>query len=181
MILYDWMLKNDIWPLIIAKGQGKTYLQYMSAEDFSDYMRLNWGDRFVFPKMENVDLDRLAKQIIQTKSTKWDELFKFINIDVNLAASATHKTRESYSGNTERDTAGQQNNKVSGFNTTELITDTGADNTGNEKSQEDYVKDYVDDTFDIKTAIENLPLIEKTNIINVVVKDVVNYLTISIY
>lgn len=181
MNLDTWLNQNAIFEAIIAKAQGKTYLQYMSAEEFTYYCRLNWGERTMFCKMENADIDSLATQIDSTLSDKWDKLFDFSQLDFNLGASITHKTVEQYSGTTDRDNTGQQDNKVSAFNTDALITDTGVSNIGSESVREEYKKDFTDDTFDIKTAVENLPLIEKTNIISAVVSDVVNYLTLSIY
>lgn len=181
MMLDEWLNQNDIFGAIIAKTPNKTFLQYMSAEEFTYYCRLNWGDRTMFSKMESADIDGISTQILATFEDKWDSLFDFTQLDFNLGASVTHKTGEKYSGNTERDTVTGQNNKVSAFNSDALITDTGSDTTGSETTKEDYVKDFTDDTFDIQTAVNNLPLIQKTNIINTVVHDVVNYLTLSIY
>ena len=45
----------------------------------------------------------------------------------------------------------------------------------------DIGKAVFEENLSLKSLFDNLPLIERTNIINIVLKDVSNYLTISVY
>ena len=72
-------------------------------------------------------------------------------------------------------------NKVSAFNSDDLLVDTGSTTVADENTTQDVDRDSLVETFNIQTAFNNLSLAEKTNIISVVLKDVATYLTVSVY
>ena len=99
----------------------------------------------------------------------------------NLAANSSRKIKgtvsEKGTGNTQSDTE----NKIAAFNSDTLVTDGGTSNTSDNTTNKDTARESTDETFNLKSLLENLPLVERTNIINIVLKDVSNYLTVSIY
>lgn len=71
--------------------------------------------------------------------------------------------------------------KVTAFNSDELVTDYSDVKAEVETTSGESDKTGKEESVSIKNLFENLPLFERTNIINIVLKDVATYLTIDIY
>ena len=160
------------FPFLESAGQTITMDQML---------RVNYGSRAVFSGFINITIDDVAKHIISIYKDKWDKtIISAANIN-NIAANSSRKIKGSVSemgtGNTQSDTE----NKVAAFNSDTLVTDGGASNTSDNTTTKDTDRESTDETFNLKSMLENLPLVERTNIINIVLKDVSNYLTVSIY
>ncbi|MCS5736573.1 hypothetical protein, partial [Herbiconiux daphne] len=99
----------------------------------------------------------------------------------NIAASTGHKITESISDQGNELTTGEIVTKVTAFNSDTFIDDKAVDNHNNVDTVNDRFRTMTDEVFSIKTAFDNLSLLQKTNIINAVVLDTVNYLTVTVY
>ncbi|MCS5737576.1 hypothetical protein, partial [Herbiconiux daphne] len=87
----------------------------------------------------------------------------------------------STSNNTNRDTVQDSVDKTAAYNTQHMFDTSGNNFSESVTTKGDIVNTSTDETFNLKTAFDNLSLVEKTNIIGVVLKDVANYLTVSVY
>lgn len=147
-----------------------------------DYMlNLNYGSRQMFSAFIEVEIDVVAKHIAKLYGDKWNQLISFNSTAVNIGANSSTKTTGSEKTiGTKQDTS-DTTNKVSAFNSDDLIVDTGNNNITDGNNTLDIDRDSLVETFNLQTAFNNLSLVEKTNIINVVLKDVATYLTVSVY
>ena len=160
------------FPFLEPAGETTTINQMLLS---------NYGQRRLFSGFKDITPEDAAKHIITIYSDKWDKaIIAAANIN-NLAANSSRKIKgtvtEVGTGNTKSDTE----NKVAAFNSDDLVTDGGAHNTSDNTTTRDTDRESTDETFNLKSLLENLPLVERTNIINIVLKDVSNYLTVSIY
>lgn len=144
-------------------------------------LTVNYGQRRLFSGFKDITPEDAAKHIIAIYKDKWDALI-LAQADIgNISASQSKRTKgvETSTGNDSRDT--ETINKVSAFNSDDLLTDTGSTTTETGNKSGTVNNDVTEETFNLKTLFENLPYVEQTSIINVVIKDVSNYLTVSIY
>ena len=170
--IFDIIKSLHSFPFL--EGEGKT-------EDLNNMLLINYGQRGLFSGFKDITVTNSAKYIVTIYADKWDKaIIAAANIN-NLAANSSRKIKgnvtEMGTGNTKSDTE----NKVAAFNSDTLVTDGGTSNTSDNKTTKDTDRESTDETFNLKSLFDNLPLVERTNIINIVLKDVSNYLTVSIY
>ncbi|MFW3388512.1 UNVERIFIED_CONTAM: hypothetical protein RF648_21225, partial [Kocuria sp. CPCC 205274] len=135
----------------------------------------------VFSGFEGIDLAAIAKQIVLLYGDKWEALIKFQAQAGNIGADNTRKITNSKNTVGKVTNNGTATDKVSAFNSDDLVADGGRDSTSEEDSTVTVTGTTTDETFNYKTAFDNLPLVEQTNIIKSSMNDVVKYLTISVY
>lgn len=142
---------------------------------------VNYGSRRLFSGFIDITPEDVAKHIISIYSDKWDALILAKADMGNISASNSKRIKgvETSTGNDDRET--ETINKVSAFNSDDLLTDTGTTTTETGNKTGTVNNDVTEESFNLKTLFENLPYVEQTSIINVVIKDVSNYLTVSIY
>ena len=178
-ISLDQFLENESIFTRIQTLSPYPLFDTMQALEMDKHLSIKYGERIVHSKIISLDLDILAKLIIGVNGDKWEKLIAANNLDILSGSERT--VNESNSSNVINTGANTRTHKVSGFNSPTLIEDnadidssTGTvDNTGN--------KLLTEKTKSLKTAYNNLQLQTKLNIIETVVKDVSNYLTLDIY
>ena len=165
---------KSLYSFPFLEGEGKT-------EDLNNMLLINYGQRGLISGFKDIPVANSAKYIIAIYSDKWDKLVISAAGITNLASNNSRKikgtVKEVGTGNNNSKTE----NKVSAFNSDTLVTDGGASSTSDNTNTKDTDRESTDETFNLKSLLDNLPLVERTNIINIVLKDVSNYLTISIY
>lgn len=160
------------FPFLEPAGQTVTMDQML---------RVNYGSRAVFSGFIDINVDDVAKHIISVYKDKWDKAIIAASNINNLAANSSRKIKGTVSEMGTGNTQSETENKVSAFNSDTLVTDGGASSTSDNTTTRDTDRESTDETFNLKSLFDNLPLVERTNIINIVLKDVSNYLTVSIY
>ena len=178
--LKTWLTGGSIFTAIhTAKnfpffaGEPVTDLDYM--------LTLNYGQRQMFSAFIDVPVNTVAKHIVKLYGDKWDGLIKFNESGANIGASSNIKTTGKQTTKGVKNDNTDVTNKVSAFNSDDLLVDTGSTTVADENTTQDVDRDSLVETFNIQTAFNNLSLAEKTNIISVVLKDVATYLTVSVY
>ena len=151
------------------------------AADLDYMLMLNYGQRLVFSAFIDVPVNTVAKHIVKLYGDKWDKLIISAAGITNLAANNSRKIKGTVSEMGKGNTQSKTENKVSAFNSDTLVTDGGTSSTSDNATTRDTDRESTDETFNLKSLFDNLPLVERTNIINIVLKDVSNYLTVSIY
>lgn len=147
--------------------------------DLDKHLIALYGERIVFNKIIGFDLDTVARLIIGINGDKWDNLILANSLDILNGAERT--VNENNTSNVLNTGANTRTHKISGFNDPELIEDNSdvesntatVDNTG--------TRLLTEKTKSMQTAYNNLQLHKKINIIETVIKDVSNYLTLDIY
>ena len=178
--LKTWLAGGSVFTAIQTTNNFPFFVGNDAAD--LDYMlTLNYGKRLMFSAFIDVPVNTVAKHIVKLYGDKWYGLIKFNESGANIGAVNSVKTTGKQKTTGVKTDNTDVTNKVSAFNSDELLVDTGSTTVGDENTTQDVDRDSLVETFNIQTAFNNLPLAEKTNIINVVLKDVANYLTVSAY
>lgn len=178
-ITLDQFLENESIFTRIQTLSPYPFFDTMQALDMDKHLSIKYGERIVFNKIIGFDLDTLARLIIGVNGDKWENLILANSLDILNGAERT--VNENNSSNVINTGANTRTHKLSSFNSPELVEDnadvesnTGTvDNTG--------TRLLTEKTKSMQTAFNNLQLQSKLNIIETVIKDVSNYLTLDIY
>lgn len=142
---------------------------------------IKYGDRTMFNKIIKVNIDDLARSIISIYGDYWKNLIKVDISEFNTYSNGTRKLVENIEDEENRTNNRNDVNKISAFNTDDLINDTGLTSDNNDNLKGKKTRTLLDENLSLNSAYQNLSLIQKSNIINVVLKDVSNHLTLDIY
>ena len=178
--LKTWLAGGSIFTAIQTAEKFPFFADNHPAE-LDQMLSLTYGQRLVTSAFNNFDINVAGKFIAKLYGEKWKSLIEFNVSPPDLGAKSITKTTGSQNTvGTKKDVSNSEN-KVSAFNSDTLITDTGAHNQLDENITQDIKRDSSVSVIDWQTAFNNLSLSERTNIISVVLKDVANYLTVSVY
>ena len=155
------------------------FFDKMTPLDMDKHLIMFYGERIVFNKIIGFDLDTIASLIVGVNGDKWENLILANSLDILSGAERT--VNENNSSNVINTGANTRTHKISSFNDPALIEDSAdvdsntgtVDNTG--------TRLLTEKTKSMQTAYNNLQLYKKLNIIETVIKDVSNYLTLDIY
>lgn len=142
---------------------------------------IEYGDRTLFAGFENTPPQDVAKLIVTHFAEKWNALInaRIDEIDVTSLNTSKSKTTSTITGN--KTDIENTENKISGYNTSELITDNGNDSTKTEDTSRESAIEKIDSIASYEYLFDNLSTVEKSNIITLAIEDATKYLTISIY
>lgn len=178
--LKTWLAGGSIFTAIQSSKNFAFFTDNTPAE-LDQMLSLTYGQRMVTSAFNSFDIDVAGKFITKLYGEKWDALIQFNISPPELGAkSITKITGKQNTVGTKNDVSNSEN-KVSAFNSDDLITDTGARNELDESITQDITRDSSVSVIDWQTAYNNLSLAERTNILNIVLKDVATYLTVSVY
>ena len=178
--LKTWLAGGSIFTAIQSAKKFPFFSDTPPAE-LDQMLSLTYGQRLVTSAFNNCDLNVAGKFIAKLYGEKWSALIEFNMSPPDLGAKSITKTTGNQNTVGTKNDASTSENKVSAFNSDVLITDTGTHNELDENITQDITRDSSVSVIDWQTAFNNLPLSERTNIISVVLKDVANYLTVSVY
>ncbi len=155
------------------------FFDTMLPEDMDTTLIINYGERVVYPKLHNLNLDKLANIINSLYGSNWKKLITINTLDFKSGAEKI--VNETTNNNVISTGSNSTDNKVSAYNSDELVTDTK--DVGSSTNTEDLtgVKQISEKSISLRTAYNNLLLTQKINILNTVLKDVSSYLTLDIY
>ena len=157
------------------------FLEGESSDDLNMMLKINYGQKIMFSGVADLSVADAAKYIVKNYSDSWNKLLVALDSDFNIAANVVKVT--SGKGNSSGTKTDDRNSKhnVAAFNSDELLPDSGDTENNVETSSNETTNTGKEENLSLKSLFDNLPLIERTNIINIVLKDVSNYLTISVY
>ena len=178
--LKTWMNGGSIFTAIQTNEKFPFFADTTPAE-LDQMLSLTYGERLVASAFGNLDIKLVGKFITKLYGEKWNALIRFNISPPDLGAKSTTKTTGNQNTIGAKNGVSNTENKVSAFNSDNLITDTGAHNALDENTTQDITRDSLISVIDWQTAFNNLELAERTNIISVVLKDVAMYLTVSVY
>ena len=164
---------NAIKPLPFLDGGQALVMDRM--------LSLQYGDKTLFSKMVTLSLPEIAEMLVVENGDNWDAMILFSDELRTIPRGKTRTLTETVNDVENSVNVTDNKNVVSAFNSDELIVNDGmlgnvANDTTNAKTRE-----LVDTTSSLWDSQNVLSLSEKNNIMNTVLNDVVNYLTINIY
>lgn len=180
LTLDDYLSGESLWGRI----QGISPMPFIEAIEpihLDMNLILNHGNKYVFSKIPSLGLDYVAKDAVFLYKQKWLDLIAIGSLNLEIGADKTHKISETITHAETRVNKQDSINKVSAFNTDELITNDG--NNSNNSDDIDYSKTKVltDSNLSYKDAFNNLSLKHRNIIINTVNSDLASLLTLDIY
>ena len=178
--LKTWLAGGSIFTAI-KTAENFPFFSDTPPAELDQLLSLTYGKRMVASAFNNFDINTAGKFIVKLYGEKWNALIQFNITPPDIGAKSTTKTTGNQNTIGTKNGVSNTENKVSAFNSDDLITDTGAHNTLDENTTHDITRDSLVSVIDWQTAFNNLSLSERTNIISVVLKDVANYLTVSVY
>lgn len=155
------------------------FFDTMKPVDMDKHLNMFYGDRIVFNKAKSHSIETLTTLIVGVNSDKWENLIKLNSLEV--LNSAERSVNENTKNNTINKGSNNRAHKVSAYNTDDLIVDNVDVDSNTSTSDLDGTRILTERNKSLQGAYNNLLLKQKLNIIEIVVKDVSNYLTLDIY
>lgn len=156
-------------------------MPFMSVDDnvvLDSLLALQYGERTVYSKLLTTSFPDIAKMIVKTRGDYWDGLIK---IDDDEPSNKKRTLTETITTNENRNNTRDDKNVVAAFNSDDLITNDGTLVVGADDLTGNKTRTLTDENTSLHSAYYNLSLQQKNNIMNVVLLDVANFLTLSIY
>lgn len=142
---------------------------------------INDGDKLVYNKLVGFTVDELAEMILLKYGEHWKQVILVNGLDFSVGTRDGREMVETITDTRTRENTNANLNKVSAYDSDDLVTNDGTDSTGNENESGTRTRTVIDSTGDIYTAYKHLSMQAKNNIIEIVLGDVGEYLTLSIY
>ena len=171
---------KSIWGRILALVTVPE-LGLIGANVLDKNLILNHGDKNIFYKIPLMGLDDVVKDIGFNYEKKWKDLISIKSLNINIGADNTHKISETLNHAETRINTQVNINKVSAFNTDELLANDGSNSNNNDDIDYSKVKTLTDENLSLETAFNNLSLKQKNIIIRTVNNDIASLLTLDIY
>lgn len=174
---------GDLWGNIKTVKDYPFFIDFPAA-NLNDFTDLTFGNRPLYSKFNTetgLDVEAAAKFIVMQYDKKWLGLISVNAIGFDLAAAETEKKTET---SNETETTGRETetlNKVSAFNSEDLVTDGGT--TSNETGDRDKEgkKITTSGKQSLSAAWGNLTMTEKLGIVRTITGDVACFLSLETY
>lgn len=177
MLLKDFLKEGNIFNEI---NLVEMYPFIDGNEDLLNSMLITqYGERQVYEAVRVISLSTLARMIILDLGSGWD--IETAIGDLGRKFEDTHTVTETINNNEVRLSTGDRTNKVSAFNSDELIDNDGTTNTDSDDLTGVKTKTLTDVKTSAKERYKTLSSLSKRSIITFAVSDVAKYLTLSIY
>ena len=178
--LNDFVLVGSVFGSIKSKINMPIF-DSMPTVVLDNLLVTKYGERTLFPKLAGQTLDDLTDMILFTYSSKWQKLVTLDASGYDVAASKINTVTETVDNSENRVNVKDDINKVTAYNSLDLINNDGSESNSTDTMTGTTTRTVTDSTIDLTTAFNNLSLAEKNNIMNTVLYDVADFLTLSIY
>ena len=177
--LSEFILIDGVFDHIHRVKPDLPFLGDGQNEVMDRLLMLDYGDRLVYRKLTPFPASQICEMIVKKYGHNWDALIEIdaLNKLANNTRTITETTNNTETRNNERDSK----NLVSAYNDDTLITNDGTQSTTVDDMTGTETRTLTDETINLKTAYNNLSLSDKNNIMNIVLKDVASFITVSIY
>lgn len=178
MILDEFLFNDSLFERIETLSPYP-FFDTVHPLKMDELLKIKFGERLVFRKFLNVDLDTIALFIHSEFNNKWNNIILTLESDIKngserVLSENTDNTISNIGSNVTE-------NKVSAFNSDELVIDKADNNTSNSETDNKTVKTTSEKLTSFATVYNNLSMAQKLNIINTVISDVAKHLTLDIY
>ena len=178
MILDEFLFNESLFDRIQTLSPYP-FFNTVDPLKMDELLKVKYGERLVFHKYLKVDLDTIALFIVSEYQNKWNNILLTIDSDIK---NGSERVLSENTDNTISNTGNNvTENKVSAFNSDELVIDKADNNTSNSETDNKTVKTTSEKLTSFATVYNNLSMVQKLNIINTVISDVAKHLTLDIY
>lgn len=179
MTLNEFILVDGVFQHIDDYKAGLPFLGDGQNEVMDRLLMIEYGDRLVYRKLIPFPAKQICEMLVKQHGHKWDALLEIAAL--NQLADRTRTITETTTNNETRSNTRDDKNLISAYNDDALIVNDGKLSTGADDLTGTETRTMTDETINFKNAYNNLSLSEKNNIMNVVLKDVASFITLSIY
>lgn len=179
MTLNEFILVDGVFDHIHTFKPDLPFLGDGQNEVMDRLLMLNYGDRLVYRKLIPFPANQICEMLVKQHGHKWDALIEIG--ELNRLADSTRTITETTTNNEIRNNTRDDKNLISAYNDDALIINDGSLSTANDDLKGNGTRTMTDETINLKNAYNNLSLSDKNNIMNVVLKDVASFITLSIY
>lgn len=179
MKLETYLKNNNLWDELGTLDSD--YLLGYTPEQLTSLTVTIFGEKTVNPKIEAIGVADIAFTISMFYNEKWTALMASALNSLNLASDGAIKTVTGSEVSETDNSEGESLRKISAYNSPNLITDGGDSSTNSNLKNliSEQTKTY--ENLSLSNVLKNLTNIDRVSIIRVIVLDVVNFTTISIY
>lgn len=177
--LNDFISVDGLFKHIYTIKQDLPFLNIEQSATMDSLLMLNYGDRLLYQKLTAFNIAQISEMIVNKYGIKWGMLVEIDRVD-KLSTKARVVT-ETTTNKETRSNSRDDKNLISAYNDDALIVNDGSTSTGSDDLTGTETRTLKDETIDLKTVYNNLSLSDKNSILNTVMKDVADFLTLSIY
>lgn len=174
---------KNIAPLVYTSLFGEVEPKVLDMSLLS-----NSGERFASPLLTLYTLEEVVNMIVTEKSQSWEKVktAMFADYDLTNLNQQTTEITNTKNSNTSQNVNNNNKEKVYTFDDTTTASDTTENNmmgetTGNVTENGTTRTSVSGSKSNIQYVIEREIRLRKLSFINMVVKDTMNYITLSIY
>ena len=165
----------------INKDNSLPFINDDNKSVLNNLLIVKYGDKTLYSKFELLTVNEIAEMILLTHKTHWLELVSFKDSELNPFAGSKNVITETITETGNIVNNNDRVNKVSAYNDDELIVNDGDSTISNEQKKGETIRTLTSENFDYRNAYNNLSLSDKTNILKIVIKDIADFLTLTIY
>ena len=174
---------KNIAPLVYSSLFGEVQPKVLDMS-----LLTNSGERYASPLLTNYTLEEVVNMVVTENSHPWEKLktAMFADYDLTTLNQQTTEITNTKSSNTAQNVNNNNKEKVYTFDDTITPSDTTENNmigetTGNVTENGTTRTSVSGSKSNIQYVIEREIRLRKLSFINMVVKDTMNYITLSIY
>lgn len=147
--------------------------------DLNNLFLVDYGQMPLFSGIAGDSVENIAGYVVKLFGDKWDSLLELSGVPLDVTES--NIVTETVVTDEARTTDRTDTDKVSAFNSDELITEGGKDSDGVETLEGERVRTVEEQTKSIKATFDNLQNAEKLNIIKQAMADVAGFMKVQVY
>ena len=172
----------------VKEIQGNIFheLRKINSDFIFDVDKMNrlflykYGERVLAEPVNKWSVAEIADILAFTYGDKWDNIINDFT-GFSLFADKIVKEKEVIDSQETRKKLNEIVNKLSSFDGSELVVNDGSNTSDDDNIKNDTVKEKNTETGNIANFINNLQIKLENNIINTVLKDTKNLITLEIY
>lgn len=178
MKLYEHINGDGLFDKLLTSGFLSKFPLIIDAQTWDDLLVLKYGDRCINPKL-SLSSTTIITYIDLTYSDKWTDLLAAN--EVSPLNDDVHTVQETINNTSNKENNAENVNKVSAYDSDELITDDGSTLTSNETADGETVRTLTDSNSNYVGRYANISTKQKNNIIDTILYDVADAITLSVY
>lgn len=151
-----------------------------NIQEVENLLVLEHGRKPLFDVVNDFSMIEVADMIVRKYDERWEALIRR-NDELAGNVNKRREVTESVDTTEEKLTGGSSKDSVASFDSANLVDESGKTSEGNEDTAGTKTRTYTDEEIDAKKSYDLLNVQTKDTIINEVVSDVADFLTLSIY
>lgn len=178
MQLHEYIKTNGLFEHLLRRGFLSKYPLIQDGQTWNELITFKYGDRILVSKL-SLSTNTLSTYIDMLYSEKWTDLLAANK--VSPLVDDTNTVQETIVNSITKANTGESLNKVSAYDSDVLINDDGNSITSNEVADGETVRTMTDTNTNHANQYLNITNKQKNNIVNTILYDVADAITLSVY